>query len=441
MSVFDRIFPNRNKVQSRNAIPATNKQETTVRVIGSKAFTCVSSPSEALKSSVVYRGIAILSDSVASIPLKIYHQDKEGHFIEDIKHPLYKLLTISPSIRYTSYEFLENIIVHLLIYGNAYIYIKKDANYDVEGLILLYPNTVMYDEYRNVYNVSDEYNKIVGEFTQSKIIHIRHRGLGTYFGQSVLTYAGRTIGLSNETDKEALSTMQRGGKFRGLISSESSLMGFSAATDNQVDIIADNLQSQIDSGRDILTLQSGATWSPMSQSIRDLQLVDLHQITLSDLARFFGISPAKLGISQGTNYQASLQDSLNFYVDTLNPLLTKIEKAFNKYLIPFSVNLKYKIEFDRTILPYYKEILVNYEKMMTMGLASVNDVRKKMNLPATEGGDFVFITTNAQRLDAPIVTANNETNNQPQENLSEGKETLEEDKPATKKRSAKKKSE
>lgn len=437
MSIFSNIF-RRNNIQKRDKNESIDDKQT-VRVIGSRALQLpgsVTSPHEAMKSSVVYRSISILSDAVASIPLSIYHKNKQGHFVEDTNHPLYRLLTISPSYRYTSYELLENIIIQMLVYGNAYIYVKKNQDYDIEALILLYPNTVTYDELTNRYSISDQYNNIVGDFDGKSIIHIRHKSLGTYLGQSVLTYAGRTITLANSVDKEALSTLAKGGRFKGIISSESSLTGFSAATDSQVDVVRDNLQAQIDSGNDILTLQSGTTWSPMSQSMRDLQLVDLHNTTLSDLARYFGISPVKLGIVTGGNYQASLQDSLNFYIDTLNPLLTKIEKAFNKTLIPYTVALKYKVEFDRTCLPYFKEILVNYEKMFQLGLATVNDTRLKLNMPAIEGGDNAFITTNAQPVSSPIVDAADKETNQPAEAVSNEPKTSEEGtKKTTRKRS------
>jgi HK97 family phage portal protein len=426
MGIFSNIFRS-NKVHKREA---TNKvdEKVSVRVIGSKAFSAINSPAEAMKSSIVYRGISILSDAVASIPLSIYHKNKDGHFTEDLNHSLYRIFRISPSARQTSYEFLENIIVHMIVYGNAYILIKKDADYEVKELVLLYPNTVSYDELKNTYTVSDHYNNVLGEFKSDKIIHIRHKSLGTYVGQSVFTYAGRTIALANSTDKEALSTLEKGGKFKGIISSESSLVGFSAATDQQVDTVRDNLQAQIDSGNDILTLQSGTEWHPISQSMRDLQLVDLHNTTLSDLARYFGISPVKLGIATGGNYQASLQDSLNFYVDTLNPLLVKIERAFNKALIPSTVALKYKVEFDRTSIPYFKEILTNYQKMFELGLYSVNDIRKKLNMPMTEGGDITFISTNIQPVSSPIVDAADMDLQEEEQVIPEAKETSKEDK-------------
>lgn len=392
------VFKRKNKVQKRETSSSSN---VIIRTVGQRKYTAVTDPYEAMKCSIVYRGIAILSDAVAAIPLNIYHKNKEGYWEVDERNTLYSLLRTAPCKRQNIYEFLEGIVTHMVIYGNAYVYIKRDENYDVNDLILLYPHTVAYDELNDTYTVSDYYNKVSGTFKSDKIIHIRHKALGTYVGESVLNFAGRTIGLSNATDSEALGTLQTGGKLKGIISSESSLTGFGSAIDNQVDTIRDNMEAEINSGKDIITLQSGAEFKPISQTMRDLQLVDLHQVTLSDLARYFGVSLAKLGINLGGNYMASLHDSLNFYMDTLNPLLKKIEAAFNAKLI--QIPKKYKIEFDRTTLTYFKEILTNYEKMMNLGLCTVNDIRRTLNMPSVEGGENVFITTNTQPLAAPKV--------------------------------------
>lgn len=405
------IFKRKQPIQKRETTSTSN---VVVRTVGQKKYNAVTDPYEAMKSSIVYRGIAILSDSVASIPLSIYHKNKDGYWVEDEKNTLYPVLHTAPCGRQNIYEFLEGIITHMVIYGNAYILIKRDEDFNVKELVLLYPHTVAYDELADTYTVSDFYNKVSGNFKSDRIIHIRHKSLGTYIGESVFTFAGRTIGLANATDSEALSTMQQGGRLKGIISSESSLVGFGSAIDGQVDTIRDNMQAEIDSGKDIITLQSGAEFRPISQTMRDLQLTDLHQISLSDLARYFGVSLAKLGINMGGNYIASLADSMNYYVDTLNPLLKKLEAAFNAKLISPSVSKKYKIEFDRTSLTYFKEILSNYEKMSQLGLLTVNDIRKQFNKNGVEGGEEVFVTTNTQPLSAPKVDPLLQ-NGQPQE--------------------------
>ena len=304
-----------------------------------------------------------------------------------------------------SYELLEGIVVQLILKGDAYVYITRNKDYDVTALTLLYPGTVFYNIENDTYTVADIYNKINGTFTSDKIIHIRHKSLNTLKGDSVLTYAGKTIGLAQAADSEALSNFQNGGRFKGILSSESSLTGFGSAIDDQVDQIRDNLQAEIDSGRDILTLQSGAEFKPMSQSMRDLMITDIKNVTLFDLARYFGISPIKLSILTAGNYQSSLQDSINFFTDTLNPLLKKIEAAFNAHLIAPNLAHRYKIEFDRTTLTYYKSIIENFEKMLGVGIASVNDIRKKINKPADENGDELTISTNLQFLSNPKVQA------------------------------------
>ena len=244
--------------------------------------------------------------------------------------------------------------------------------------------------------MADVYNKINGVFRPDSIIHIRHKSLGGWTGDPVVRYAGTSLAVSKSSDTAALTTYGTGGKFKGILTSESSLTGFSAATDMQVDEIRDNLQAQVDSGRDIITMQSGATFTPMSQTLRDLSVSDIKSVTLSDIARYLGVSPQKLGILMGGNYQASLQDSLNFYNDTLNPLLVKIEKAFTAKLIAPALRNRYKIEFDRTSLTYFKEILANYEKESQLGLLTVNDIRKKFNMPKVDGGDSVLVTANVK---------------------------------------------
>ena len=399
MAIFD-IFKRKPAPQKRESSASSN---VVIRTVGQKKYAAVTDPYEAMKCSIVYRGIAIVSDSVASIPIHIYHKNKQGYWEVDEKSSMNYLFSVAPCKRQNIYEFLEGIVTHMIIYGNAYVYITRDSDYEVKELTLLYPHTCAYDELADTYTVSDYYNNISGTFKSDRIIHFRHKSLGTYIGESVLSFAGRTIGLSNATDTEALSTMQTGGRLKGIISSESSLSGFSSAIDGQVDTIRDNMQAEIDSGKDIITLQSGAEFKPISQTMRDLQLTDLHQITLSDLARYFGVSLAKLGINLGGNYQASLQDSMNFFTDTLKPLLKKLEAAFNYKLIPQTMSKKYKIEFDITNLTYFKEILSNYDKMMTLGLLSVNDIRKQFNQGPTEGGDTVLVTTNSQPISAPKV--------------------------------------
>jgi hypothetical protein len=83
--------------------------------------------------------------------------------------------------------------------------------------------------------------------------------------------------------------------------------------------------------------------------------------------------------------------------------LKNIENSFTAALVNATNCRKYKVEFDRTSLVYFKELLSSYEKMQQLGIITVNDIRKKFNQPSTEGGDGVFVTTNSQLLTRPKV--------------------------------------
>lgn len=380
-----------------------------VRYVGAKQnkYSPIYDEEKALTNSVIYRGVSILTDSVASIPLSIYRKDKKGFWKIDEKNTLYNVLTRNANERQTIYELLEGLVFQLVMYGNSYILIKRNAASDVKELVLLYPHSVYHDVISNTYTITDTYNGVSGLFNSNQIIHLRHKSLENIVGKSVVDYCGKTLGLASACDSESLSTLSNGNKMKGIISSESSVIGFGDAQDNQLIDIQTNIQNEIDSGKDIMTLPSGVKFQSMSLSAKDSLLLDNKQYSLSDLARFMGVSLSKLGISLGSNYQAAQQDQLNFYIDTLNPILKKIEAAFNSKLIPDSVSSRYKIEFDRCTLPYFNDIMKNYKTQIEMGILSVNDVRRTFNKDEVEGGNEILVSTNLQSIQNYKVTINN----------------------------------
>ena len=393
------LFKNKDKENKRTG-------DVNIRYVGAKQnkYTAVYDEEKALTNSVIYRGVSILTDSVASIPLSIYRKDKKGFWKQDEKNTLYNVLTRNANERQTIYELLEGIVFQLIMFGNSYILIKRNASSDVKELVLLYPHSIYHDVIANTYTITDTYNKVQGQFNSNQIIHLRHKSLENIVGKGVVDYCAKTLGLASACDSESLSTLSNGNRLKGIISSESSVIGFGDAQDNQLIDIQTNIQNEIDSGKDVMTLPSGVKFQSMSLSAKDSLLLDNKQYSLSDLARFMGVSLSKLGISLGSNYQAAQQDQLNFYIDTLNPILKKIEAAFNSKLIPDSVASRYKIEFDRTSLAYFNDIMKNYKSMLELGILSVNDVRRTFNQAEVDGGNEILVSTNLQSIQNYKVT-------------------------------------
>lgn len=197
-----------------------------VNYIATKAnkYASITNPDLALTNSVIYRGISILTDSVATIPLDIYHKNKQGYWELDEKNPLHSILTRKSNKRQTIYELLEGTVMQMMIYGNAYIYINRDIKGDIKELVLLYPHTVYNDVIQNRYTITDTYNGISGTFNANQIIHIKHKSLENIVGKSIVEFAAKTLGLANACDSESLATLNSGGRLKGIISSESSVI-------------------------------------------------------------------------------------------------------------------------------------------------------------------------------------------------------------------------
>jgi HK97 family phage portal protein len=98
-------------------------------------------PETAMKTSAVLACIRVLSETIAGLPLHLYRRDgEEKERASDL--PLYKVLHSRPNGWQTRFEFIEQMIVHLCLYGNAYALIAPGERSRVGSLRLLDPSSM-----------------------------------------------------------------------------------------------------------------------------------------------------------------------------------------------------------------------------------------------------------------------------------------------------------
>ncbi|MDN5850774.1 MAG: phage portal protein, partial [Nitrococcus sp.] len=100
-------------------------------------------PARALQCAAVYACIKVLSESVASLPLKIYERLENGDKREARTHSLYALLHDQPNADQTAWQFFLMQQASLAARGNAYAVIKSGALGVVDQLIPLDPDSVV----------------------------------------------------------------------------------------------------------------------------------------------------------------------------------------------------------------------------------------------------------------------------------------------------------
>lgn len=375
----------------------------------------VHSSDQAMKLSAAYRCTAILSGTIASLPL-IIKRKSGGYFSPDEQNELYGLLTRMPNRRMNSYEFIRNMVVQIVNQGNAYVVIRRKFG-AVSDLVLCANNTVTYDKLNDIYIISDPYNRIHGRFESYEIIHLKNNSLdGGYTGVSTITYASRIFSIAASADNQNLHTFQNGSKVKGIVSGvKETARGLAGAgmTDTQLSDVGDRIEYQLNSGRDIVPVPGDVGFHQLSINPIDAQILGTKETCVLDTCRFYGVHPDKVFAGQPTNYKASEMSNVSFLTDTLQPILKQIEAEFNCKLIPNSVAHLYKITFDLECL-YQTDLITQATYLKTMveaGIFSINDARKRADQPPVEGGDKVFVSCNVQPIresDMKLELPNNE---------------------------------
>lgn len=85
----------------------------------------------AMQMTAVYSCVRILAEAVAGLPLHLYRYSSSGGKEKAIDHPLYHLLHDEPNPEMSSFVFRETLMSHLLLYGNAYAQIIRNARGEV----------------------------------------------------------------------------------------------------------------------------------------------------------------------------------------------------------------------------------------------------------------------------------------------------------------------
>lgn len=364
----------------------------------------VSSGDSAMKIAAVYRSISILSGTIASLPLYPRRKTGKGNFEIDYSNPLYNLLTWKTSNRLNSYETLESAVIQTLMYGNAYLF-PKMKKFDYSELVLLEPGSVVYDDLTDRYFITDPKNGVSGMFDSWQIIHFRNKNLdGSKVGLSTIQYAGRILNISANADEQTLANMKSGNKQKGFLTGGSLREGMGVYKDEQVDIVAKRLETQLANGDSVMRLPGELNWLPYSISPADAQILENREFSVFDVCRFFGVHPDKVFVRQNSNYKASENSQTSFMTDTLQPLLTQMEKELTTKLIPKkNIGIKEKIEFDRVALYQLDPsgAATYYKQMFEVGGLTSDEIRVATNREPKDGGDVLFVSANV----APINSA------------------------------------
>jgi HK97 family phage portal protein len=290
---------------------------------------------------------------------------------------------------------LETLAAQLLLHGNAYVQIVKDASGHPVELFALRPERMKVIAGADGWPTAFAY--AVGEQSLTmplldadaspELIHIRHfHPLDDHYGAGCLAAADRAVATHNAASEWNRQLLENAARPSGALVIDGGEAG--ALTADQFDRLKAELSQAfsgaVNAGRPMV-LEGGLKWQPLGLSPADMDFATLKAAAARDIALAFGVPPMLLGLPGDATYANYREANRALWRLTLLPVAQKLLSAIAEGLAPWFPDAVLAVDLDR--VPALAE---DREKLWAQVSAAtfLSDAEKRALLglpPADEG--------------------------------------------------------
>lgn len=394
MSIFSRIFKSRGS--PKNSLPGDGYRPYVGRTTSGNSVTQRSS----MQLTAVYACVRVLSEGVASLPLVTYKEKKDGTKVRAVDHPLYYLLHDEPNPEMTSFSFRETLMMHLLLYGNAFAQIIRNGKGDVVALYPLMPDRMKVDrdEHGHIYY---EYMKQQDEAATMKtgtvilkpedVLHIPGLGFDGLVGYSPIAMAKNAIGMASACEEYGASFFANGASPGAVLEHPGVLKD-----PEKVRTAWQEAYGGPHKANRVAVLEEGMKFTPISINPQEAQFLETRKFQIEEIARIFRVPLHLIGDLDHATFSNIEEQSLEYVQYTLQPWLIRWEQAIQRSLFtPEEKKTMFcRFNVDGLLRGNYQSRMQGYSIGIANGFMSVNDVRalEQMDLiPDEEGGNTYMV--------------------------------------------------
>ena len=358
----------------------------------------------ARKLSAVDRCIELLSDSMGKLPCFIM----DNRTRERVDLPQLRLLNVRPNEAMTPFIRKKVLETSRQVNGNGYDWIVRNPRTGrIDELIPVPGNLV--EPWQDIsgrvwYTVTHPWTGEPMVLPNEDICHYKAATRDGLKGVATLRRASETIASARAQQQYELSFYESGGQPSGVLETDSPLGGYAKDRDGKVLTRADGsavtrkdqLRSEWEkvhagprNGHRVAILDYGLKYKPISASNADAQFVESKEVSIRDIARYFGIPLYKLQEGKQA-YGSNEQNAIEYVVGTLHPIITQYEEEMTWKLLSMSqvdagleirINMMAELRGDTSARGKW------YQIMLQEGVFSVNHVLALEDLPDVPGGE------------------------------------------------------
>jgi len=344
--------------------------------------------------TAVYRAVAIIAGTIAGLPLRSYRTDRDG---ARVRVDTFLDNPAGPGGPYTQFEWLELVMVHLLLHGNAYLAHVYNGAGAIVGLTPLLPSAVTVKAIQNEEQLANyggpdgayrkwfEVSLADGsrrDLTCAELTHIPALGVDGIRGLSPIEAHRQALGTGIAGDRAAARLFGSGLLLGGLVSGDDGL-----SKDDAEEAVA-ALKAKMagaDHAGDIAFINAQLKFTPWTIPPVDAQFIESRVHQVEEVARIFGVPPHLLGqtekqTSWGTGV-AEQNRGLARY--TLMSWTTRIEQRLSALL---SRPTMCEFDYAGLLQPAPEVEIPLLLSQVDGGLLTLDEARRIRNLPPLPAG-------------------------------------------------------
>lgn len=295
------------------------------------------SPEVSFSVPTVFRCVSLLSTVIASCPLNVWKEpDKKL-----VRTPL--LDRGNPDTTYTQFELWELVVTYLALWGNAYIFKKRDPeNGRIVDLKPLFPGLVkvkldadgnkifLVRRVRPDGTIEPHDDMVLSEW---EIMHIPGLGYDGLVGLSPINAAAQAVGTAIAGDKLAARFYSSGSILGGIIKVKAPLR-----SQTQADGIKRRWMSMhggVGNAGDVAILDAETDFQQLTIPPDALQFLESRRWQTTEIARLFGIPPHLIGdVEKSTSWGTGIeQQNIGFRSYTIAGWTSRIEQRVTREIV------------------------------------------------------------------------------------------------------------
>jgi HK97 family phage portal protein len=342
-------------------------------------------PQAAVGSTAVWAAVRIISESIATLPLRVYERRDGGRVIAT-EHPLYPLLHDRPNLRQTAVEWREQQLASLLLWGNAYAWIERWPSGRPRWLWPLRADrvtvkvdvTTQADPLPGLVYVVQTLDGGQTVYAADDILHVRGLSSDGMLGLSPISVHRDAVGLEMAEREFAARFFGNNGRPGGVLKVQGKLSNDAA---QRLRASWETAHRGLDNAHRVAVLEEGIEWQSMGMPLADAQFVEQRRFSIEEIARIFRVPLHLMGDLTRATYSNIEHQSIEFVVHTIRPWVVRLEQSYNTLLYPSERQSLYvEHAVDGLLRGDLKGRYDAYAVGRQWGWLSVNEIRALENL-------------------------------------------------------------